>query len=178
VDCRHNQEKRYSKNMCPIAVPRTVYLETTMFNFPFVPDKPGYAGLREDTKKVFDLIQRGKFEPFTSLYTVEELKDTEQAERRENMLRLIGEYKITVLPADNRAEQLAALYVAEGAVPPGYPEDALHIAMTTLYNIDCIVSLNFEHIAREWTLKKVRLVNEREGLKDIAIYRPGEVLKL
>ncbi|MDR2619088.1 MAG: hypothetical protein LBC62_09485 [Treponema sp.] len=39
-----------------------IYLETTMFNFPFVPDKPGYAILKADTKKVFDLIRAGKVE--------------------------------------------------------------------------------------------------------------------
>jgi hypothetical protein len=94
------------------------------------------------------------------------------------MLNLIDWYGITVLPADNRAEQLAALYIAEGAVPPGYPDDAAHIAMTTLYELDFIVSLNFEHIARAWTLQKVDTVNVREGLKRIGIYRPAEVIKL
>jgi hypothetical protein len=155
-----------------------ICLETTMFNFPFVPDKPGYAGLKADTKKVFSLIKEGRYEPYTSVYALEELKDREQTERRENMLNLIDEYEITVLPADDRVEQLAALYIAEGAVPPGYPEDAAHIAMTTLYKLDFIVSLNFEHIAREWTLQKVDAVNIREGLKRIGIYKPAEVIKL
>jgi hypothetical protein len=40
-----------------------IYLETTMFNFPFVPDKPGYAHLKADTQKVFDHIRMGLFEP-------------------------------------------------------------------------------------------------------------------
>jgi hypothetical protein len=155
-----------------------IYLETTMFNFPFVPDRPGYAELKADTGKIFAFIKEGRYEPYTSVYALEELKDTEQTERRKNMLNLIDEYEITVLPADDRAEQLAALYIAEGAVPPGYPEDAAHIAMTTLYKLDFIVSLNFEHIAREWTLQKVDMVNIREGLKRIGIYRPAEVLTL
>jgi hypothetical protein len=155
-----------------------IYLETTMFNFPFVPDKPGYSELKAETKKVFEQIRTGKYEPYTSIYALEELNDTGQIERRENMLRLINEYSIIVLPADDRVEQLAALYIAEGAVPPGYPEDAAHIAMTTFHELDFIVSLNFEHIARAWTLKKVDLVNIREGLKRIGIYRPEEVLKL
>jgi hypothetical protein len=99
-------------------------------------------------------------------------------ERRLNMLGLVDEYGITILPADAKTEQLAALYIAEGAVPPGYPEDAAHLAITTLYELDFIVSLNFEHIAREWTLRKVDTVNIREGLKRIGIYRPSEVLKL
>ena len=149
-----------------------------MFNFPFVPDKPGYIDLKADTKKVFDFIRTGRFEPYTSLYALEELKDTEQAERRENMLRFINDYKVTVLPANAEVEKLSALYIAEGAVPSGYPEDAANLAMTTVFELDCIVSLNFEHIAREWTQNKVDMVNAREGLKRITIYRPREVLSL
>jgi hypothetical protein len=160
-----------------MSIPR-IYLETTMFNFPFVPDNPGYATLKADTKKVFDLIRAGKFEPFTSVYVDAELQKTGNEERRENMKSLVAEYKVKMLPASVDADRLAALYVAEGAVPAGYPEDALHIAMTTVHGLDFIVSLNFEHIARPWTVERVRRVNIREDYKAIAIYRPAEVLVL
>ena len=65
----------------------------------------------------------------------------------------------------------------EGAVPPGYPTDALHIALTAVNELDFIVSLNFEHIARNWTIERVSRVNEREGFKKIGIFMPEEVLK-
>jgi hypothetical protein len=94
------------------------------------------------------------------------------------MKSLVAEYKVKMLPASAGIDRLAALYVAEGAVPAGYPEDALHIVMTTMYGLDFIVSLNFEHIARPWTVERVRRVNIREGYKEIAIYRPAEVLAL
>jgi hypothetical protein len=55
---------------------KKIYLETTMFNFPFVPDKPGYAELKADTGKIFALIKEGRYEPYTSVYALEELKDT------------------------------------------------------------------------------------------------------
>jgi hypothetical protein len=64
------------------------------------------------------------------------------------------------------------------AIPPGYPTDAAHIAITTVNGLDFIVSLNFEHIARPWTVERVRQVNMREGYNPIGIYRPVEVLDL
>jgi hypothetical protein len=76
-----------------------IYLETTMFNFPFVPDKPGYAILKADTKKVFDLIRAGRFESFTSVYVDAELQKTGNEERRENMKSLVIKYKVKILPA-------------------------------------------------------------------------------
>jgi hypothetical protein len=53
-----------------------------------------------------------------------------------------------------------------------------HIAMTVVHGLNFIVSLNFTHIARPWTIEKVRLVNGREHYKGIGIYRPGEVLEI
>jgi hypothetical protein len=44
-----------------------IYLETTMFIFPFVPDKPGYIELKTQTLEVFRLVKTGQFIPCTSL---------------------------------------------------------------------------------------------------------------
>ena len=155
-----------------------VYLETTMFNFPFVPDKPGYTELKAQTLRVFELIKTGKFKPYTSLIALQELHDTDVKERRENMLRLIQEHDIAILSPDETSYRLAGLYVDEGAVPPGYPIDALHIALTAVNGLDFIVSLNFEHIARAWTIERVSRVNRRERIKEIDIYMPEEVLRI
>jgi hypothetical protein len=50
--------------------------------------------------------------------------------------------------------------------------------MTTINGLDFIVSLNFTHIARPWTVERVRRVNVREGYQGIGIYKPMEVLEL
>jgi hypothetical protein len=58
------------------------------------------------------------------------------------------------------------------------PEYSIKIAMTVVNGLDFIVSLNFTHIARPWTIERVRRVNFREGYKPIGIYKPSEVLEL
>jgi hypothetical protein len=40
-----------------------IYLETTIFNFPFADDAPQYRAL---TLRLFEEIKTGKFKPFTS----------------------------------------------------------------------------------------------------------------
>jgi hypothetical protein len=94
------------------------------------------------------------------------------------MKGLIMDYGVTLLDKSDEADRLAALYVESGAVPAGYPTDAAHIAVTVVNGLDFIVSLNFEHIARPWTVERVRLVNIQEGYKGIGIYKPVEVLEL
>ena len=54
-----------------------IYLETTIFNFPFVNDAPE---LKADTIKLFDEIRAGKYEPYTSSYALDELGKTKHPE--------------------------------------------------------------------------------------------------
>jgi hypothetical protein len=56
--------------------------------------------------------------------------------------------------------------------------DAAYIAMTTVNGLDFIVNLNFTHIAKAWTIDRIRRVNRREGYQGIGIYKPAEVLKI
>jgi hypothetical protein len=155
-----------------------IYLETTMFNFYYAPDAPGYRVLKGHVRQVFDLIKAGQFEPYTSAYTTDELEAETNIERREQMKGLITDYGIRFLGQSDEAERLTALYIQEEAVPAAYPTDAAHIAITAVNGLDFIVSLNFGHIARPWTIERVRRVNVREGYKGIGIYRPAEVLEL
>ncbi|MDR2050078.1 MAG: hypothetical protein LBP69_11570 [Treponema sp.] len=150
-----------------------IYLETTIFNFPFADDAPQY---RADALRLFDMIKAGKYDPYTSLYTTEELEATATKSRRFKMLNLIPDYDVKILQKIPEAERLAGLYLAGGAVPIGFYADALHIAMTAVYGLDFIVSLNFQHIVREKTIRITGEINIREGYKAIGIYKPSEVL--
>jgi predicted nucleic acid-binding protein len=150
-----------------------IYLETTMFNFPFADDSPQY---RADTLKLFAEIKAGKFDPFTSQYVIEELLKTADTIKRDKMISLIGEYTIKILERSDSTETLAAVYVAEGVIPAAYETDALHIAAATVNRLDCIISLNFKHIVKAKTIEATELINYRAGYKKIGIYTPAEVL--
>jgi hypothetical protein len=156
-----------------------IYLETTMFSFYYEErTEARYQELRNQVRQVFDLIKAGKFEPFTSAYATDELEGEPDTRKREKMKRLIGDYGIKFLAQSDEAERLAALYIQEGAMPEAYPTDAAHIAIAAVNGLDFIVSLNFGHIARPWTIERVRRVNGRENYKGVGIYKPVEVLEL
>jgi hypothetical protein len=156
-----------------------IYLETTMFSFFYGQETtPEYRQYKADTRSVFDLIKAGKFEPFTSIYALGEIDDEPNQEKRLNMRGLLTEYNVKVLEPTDEARRLAALYIDAGAIPTSHPTDAAHIAITAVNGLDFIVSLNFTHIARPWTIERVRRVNIQEGYKGIGIYKPEEVLRL
>jgi predicted nucleic acid-binding protein len=151
----------------------TIYLETTIFNFPFADDAPQY---QTDTLRLFEEIKTGKFKPYTSEYVIRELDATVDEGKRTQMKKLIGDYGIIFLEQSDTIERLAAVYIAEEAVKQSYPTDALHIAAATVYGLDFIVSLNFQHILRRKTIELTELINYRMGYKKVGIYSPGEVI--
>ncbi|MDR2734941.1 MAG: hypothetical protein LBC99_09960 [Spirochaetota bacterium] len=151
----------------------TVYLETTIFNFPFADDAPHY---KADTLKLFAEIKAGKFRPFTSKYVIDELNDTKDVEKREKMKALIDEYGVAVLLDSKETEQLADKYIEAGIIPKKYDTDALHIAAAAVAGLDFIISLNFRHIVRHKTIFETEVVNIREGYKRVFIHTPMEVI--
>ncbi|MHC6202793.1 PIN domain-containing protein [Breznakiellaceae bacterium SP9] len=154
----------------------TMYLETTMFSFYYGQDAtPEYRQYKADTRAVFDLIKAGKYEAFTSSLATDELTDEPDEEKRQNVLTLIPEYGIKVLFPTDETQRLAELYIREAVVSPVWETDAAHIAVTAVNGLDFIVSLNFTHIVRPWTIERV---NFREGYKPIGIYKPSEILEL
>jgi len=156
-----------------------IYLETTIFSFYHgIEITPEYRQYKADVRAVFNLIKTGKYEAFTSPLAVDELTDEPDEEKRSKMLALISEYGVKVLSLTEETQRLTELYIREKVVSPAWETDAAHIAITSVNGLDFIVSLNFTHIVRPWTVERVRRVNFREGYKPIGIYKPSEVLEL
>jgi hypothetical protein len=151
----------------------TIYLETTIFNFPFTDDAPHY---KADTLRLFSEIKAGRFKPFTSEYVTQELEKTRDVKKLELMKHLITDHGITIIPVSEEIKRLADVYVSEGIIPTKYSTDALHIAAATIANLDFIISLNFRHIVKHKTIIQTELVNAREGYKRVFIHSPMEVI--
>ena len=118
----------------------------------------------------------GKYEAYTSVYVTDELVKAEEP-KRSNMLSLIHEYSVTILPNAKEAEHLAAIYVKEGIIPSKYLFDALHIATAVINDLDYVFSLNFKHINKIKTKTMTSNVNIREGYKPLIIASPMEVIE-
>ena len=156
-----------------------IYLETTIFSFYYGSEStPEYRQYKTDSRAIFDLIKAGKYEAFTSSFAINELTDEPDMEKRFKTLSLVPEYGIKVLFPAEETQHITDLYIKEEVVSSAWETDAAHIAITVANGLDFIVSLNFTHISKPWTIERVRRVNFREGYKPIGIYKPSEVLEL
>ena len=156
-----------------------LYLETTMFSFYHeLRTAPLYIEQKALVRRIFELIQASVYRPYTSAYTIEEINKEQQQDKKRKMNTLISDYGITVLADNEEARKLAQSYIREKAIAPVWSTDAAHIAIATYYGLDFIVSLNFKHIVRPWTIERVRQVNTMMNYKVIGIYKPEEVLEI
>jgi hypothetical protein len=98
-------------------------------------------------------------------------------ELRNKMRKVVSSFSVISLTDD--VEWLAKEYIHHFAVPENYPEDAYHIAIAVLNNLDIILSWNFKHknyyrrykMTRitEKEVKKIRKMVENEFPDDPAL---------
>ena len=125
---------------------------------------------------MFKDIAVDTYEAFTSRYVVNELSDT-KGEKREKMLGLILQYDIPILEPTDEAVAIANHYVKDGIMPQKYRTDGLHIALATVYNLDMIISMNFQHIVKRKTKIGTAHINALHGYRSVDICTPMEVVE-
>ena len=91
------------------------------------------------------------------------------------MLNLYGQYIKKTIAATQEAQLLAEEYIRKHIIPEKYWNDALHIAIATVNNLDFVISYNQGHIVKPKTMIGTGLANLRQGFKQIGVSTPTEV---
>lgn len=150
-----------------------IYLDTSIINFAVDDRNPKE---KEVTLKLIEEIKQGRYEVFISDVVIFEIKRADK-ERAEQLAKVIKDINPEQLVIDDEVRVLASKYMEEGVIPAKYENDAIHIAVASVNNLDLIVSWNFEHIVKFKTKKEVTGINSFMGYKDIEIYSPREVVE-
>lgn len=127
------------------------------------------------SSQLFELFRHGKKIAVVSDVTLAELEFAPDAVR-EIIELLPAESKESILK-DKLCEKLAELYVNDGAITRRFYEDALHIALATIHQVDVLVSWNFKHIVNLDRIRKYNSVNLKHGYRLLEIRTPREVLE-
>lgn len=79
------------------------------------------------------------------------------------------------IPVTEEAVQLSEAYVERNILTQKYSDDALHIALASIAEVDVLVSWNFKHIVHYDKIRLFTAVNIECGYKLLHIYSPREV---
>ncbi|MCK4428367.1 MAG: PIN domain nuclease [candidate division Zixibacteria bacterium] len=147
----------------------SLYLDTSILNFAIADDVPRE---KEVTLRLLDEVRRGKYGAFIS--EIVDLEIGRAPQKIAARLRdLVKELNPEELSVDENVELLSDRYIEEGVIPAKYEDDALHIAIASVNNLDVIVSWNFEHIVKLKTKREVNAVNVLLGYDPIEIVEPA-----
>ncbi len=141
-------------------MPPKISLDTSVINFLFAHDAPEK---KEITIEFFErYIKTAVYETFISQFVEDEINQTEEDVKKEQLLNVIGGYNLNYLPIrNNELEKLVSAYLKEQIVPQNKLLDALHVAIFTIHNIDFLVSWNFRHLANISKEAKFIAVNSK-----------------
>jgi len=89
-------------------------------------------------------------------------------------LNAIKDFKI--LEVNEKVGKLAELLLQEKVIPEKCPEDAMHIAVATVNEIDFIITWNFKHINNPFTKNIIRQVIEENGWRCPVLCSPEELV--
>jgi hypothetical protein len=138
-----------------------IYLDTTIINFIYADDSADY---RDTTKDFFELQVKPKLvDVYISNVVFDEINKTQNPVKKNKLLDAVKKYDLEVLESNSEAIRLSKIYLAEKIIPANKVEDAEHIGIATVFEMDILLSWNFQHLANYRRKMKVKLVNQKEN---------------
>lgn len=119
-------------------------------------------------------LAKGTWEGYISTLVLEELERAPNTVH-DKIVQHLRRTRLAVLEETPESLVLARAYIAAGAIPPDYEDDARHIAVATASDIRVIVSWNFRHMVNIERKRRINSVNLREDYPLIDIVSPWEV---
>ena len=150
-----------------------IYIETSVVSY-YVADLSSnlmVSAHQLATKRMWSVL------PLYEVY----ISDTviEEAARGNSKLadkRLYAMTDFSILPINKEVESLADKFLAQQVIPEKCPEDALHIAVAALNEVEIIVTWNFKHINNPFIYKRIEKIIEDAGYPAPVMCSPEEFI--
>lgn len=151
-----------------------IYLDTSIVNFIYAEDSPDYQKITID---FFDNYLYD-YDVYISDIVIIEIEKTQNEDHKKKLYEIIDKYNLEIYnDITEEINDLAEMYIKENIIPENKKEDALHVAFSTIYEFDVLLSWNFRHLAN---LKKqiiINALNKMEGFtKELLLLNPLELI--
>ncbi len=151
---------------------KSVYLDTTIISFLF-DERDSIKNLIEITKDWWN-TQRNKFNIYLSLETLAELQAGNYP-KKDEAIKLAE--SLEVLERIPEIEKVAEIYLNNYIMPKNFEGDAIHLAYTSIYKIDFLLTWNCKHLANANKKPHIRQINTKLGLFIPEIITPMELFE-
>jgi hypothetical protein len=111
---------------------------------------------------------------YTSSLVERELSDGLYAAQRK---ALPMAKRLTYLFVDKRVRIFAQRYVDEGIVPETHVDDAVHLAITTVHEVDYLLTWNHTHLVNFYVQERLGALNRKLKLRSPGLVSPDTIPK-
>ena len=130
----------------------------------------------EITERILETARKKeRMIPFISNIVIEEVEKA-PLEIRQDLQGIIENTGFEIIFETEECIELVEEYLKQGIIPNKYRDDARHIAVAVVNELDAVISWNYRHMVNIVTKRRVNAVNLRTGYKQIEILSPEEVL--
>jgi hypothetical protein len=147
-----------------------VYADTSVFGGCFDEE------FAKESVKFFEEVRKGKYSLALSDILLTELDKAPTGVK--SVLDSIPPNLLETISATEEIIILRDSYLREGILTVKAINDASHIAVASVAEVDLLVSWNFKHIVHYDKIRGFNAVNMLLGYKPILIYSPKEVIEL
>ena len=152
----------------------TVYIETSIIGYLSARSSNNLILMAnvEATREWWD-SRRSQFALYISQVVLDEVAQGDSAisSRRLEILR-----DFPLLEVDQAVQNLAAQFLRQSNLPLKAADDALHIAVATVYGLDYLLTWNCKHIANAQIQKKLAQISLNSGHELPIICTPYELM--
>jgi predicted nucleic acid-binding protein len=151
-----------------------VYIETSVISYLAAKQSRDIvvAGQQEITRQWWD-YQKEKYNVFISELVISEAS---AGDILASKMRLQYLENILILGFDEKTLNLSKLLVNSGIIPIKATEDALHISIATVNEMDYLLTWNCKHIANAAINKQLRKLIANNGYEMPILCTPNELL--
>lgn len=154
---------------------QAIYIETTIVSY--IAARPSrdlfLLGCQRLTRRWWRQ-ERLDYELFTSQFTRDEAAKGEALMARRRLALLKG---IPELDATDTVLELTAAILKKVPIPPKAADDAAHIALAAVYEMDFLLTWNCSHIANATIMRSVQKICEAQGLQMPVICTPAQLTR-
>ena len=153
---------------------KTAYIETSVISYLTAqPTRDLVAAAHQQITREWWQVARGRYELFVSPLVADEARRGDQSAAARRTEAIAGLPSLSVVAA---AYDLAAQLIDSGALPASAQDDAAHIALAAVHDMDYLLTWNCRHIDNAETKPLVRSVCAVSGYTCPEICTPEELM--
>jgi predicted nucleic acid-binding protein len=149
-----------------------IYLDTSVISHLQADDAPEKMA---KTLEFWKYLINGEYDAYISELVIAEFNNCSEP-KKSKLEGLLRQAPIIELEIDDEVTTLADRYMTEGLFPNKYRDDAIHIAIASVFGCNVVVSWNFKHMVKIRTILGVNGVNKIMGYSDVEIVTPEVIV--